>query len=116
MSPTTQPPAITAPQIDHFGEHEHRFICNALRLHLFCALARCRRQRRCAGDPHRCQDTHAAAVPPDARTFAQQVLIAARYDRVRAGSGAEWLNESCRQEMAAFNAWDAQCAARRGAR
>ena len=115
MSPTVQPPATAAPQ-DHFDAHEHRFICNALQLHLFCGLARCRRQRRCAGDPRRCQETHAAAVPRDAHTYARQVLIAGRYDRVRAGSGGEWLNESCRHEMAAFNAWDAQCATRRGER
>jgi hypothetical protein len=69
---------------------------------------RCRRTRRCGGDPQRCLATRQAAVPPDARRYIEATLAAARYNRVRAGSGTQWLRENYSCEAEAFNAWAAR--------
>jgi hypothetical protein len=47
------------------------------------------------------------------RTFAEKLLVAARYDSVRPGEGMSWLNEMYPRETQAFNAWSARFAARR---
>jgi hypothetical protein len=87
---------------------QHRFVCDALRLHHFCTLARCRRTRRCHGEPQRCLETHSAAVPRVARDFVEASLVAARYNRACAGMGTQWLNDTKWREATAFNAWAAR--------
>ena len=112
MTATTEQRARSAPLAHAFpsnqSDAEGRFACNALYLPLLCRLTRCRRTRRCGGDPQRCLVTHQAAVPPDARRYVEATLVAARYNRVHAGSGTQWLRENYSCEAEAFNAWTAR--------
>ena len=112
MTATTEQRARSAPLAHAFpsnqSDAEGRFACNALYLPLLCRLTRCRRTRRCGGDPQRCLVTHQAAVPPDARRYVEATLVAARYNRVHAGSGTQWLRENYSCEAKAFNAWAAR--------
>jgi hypothetical protein len=84
---------------------ERRFVCRVLQLFRFCPFARCRRMRACQGEPQRCLATHGAAVPHEARVAAEAILISARYNCVREGSGDQWLKESYRGELAAFGSF-----------
>ena len=110
--------AETPPQASHRSLAEQRFICRALQLYRFCALARCRRMRDCRGEPQRCLETHGAVVPREARVVPDAMLRAAHYNRVWPGEGDRWFKKDYRRETAAFNAWitalEAPDARRRG--
>lgn len=106
-APRTAPPPATQHSIA-----ERRFICGTLQLHRFCSLARCRRMRACHGEPQRCLATHGAAAPREARDLVEALLVAARYDHVRAGTGERWLKENYRREVAVFEAWIAELESR----
>jgi hypothetical protein len=109
-----QPYSRTLPldTLTSFSDAEHRDVCKTLHLPRVCGLARCRRTQRCHGAPRRCLDTHGAAVPQEVRTFAQALLVAARYDSVSPGQGMPWLRALFSRETEAFEAWSARNARR----
>ncbi|MGB9365493.1 MAG: hypothetical protein WCE79_05730 [Xanthobacteraceae bacterium] len=99
------PSATATPRAIQYSVAERRHVCRMLQLYRFCSLARCRRMRGCHGEPQRCLATHGAAVPHEACVVAEAVLVAARYNCVRAGTGDQWLKETYRRERAVFNAF-----------
>ena len=115
MSTNTRPASLAPPATaaaPQPGPAEQRFVCGALQLFRFCPFARCRRMRACHGEPQRCLDTHAFAVPPEARVVPEAMLAAARSNRVWPGEGDRWLKQDYRRETAVFKEWIAALDAR----
>ena len=111
--PSRNASSIDTTRLDQFSDGERRQVCKTLHLPEVCGFARCRRTHRCHGEPRRCLHTHGAGVPQDVHTFAQVLLVAARYDRVRPGEGLPWLQEMYPRETEAFGVWSARFEARR---
>jgi hypothetical protein len=82
-----------------------RLYCEVLGNWGSCRLGRCRRHRRCAGEPARCLDRVLPTVTPEQRLYAEKEVIAGGPRRLPASTHMEYVVR--RQPLNVLTTWRA---------
>ena len=82
-----------------------RLYCDVLKFWRTCKVKRCRRHRRCAGEPASCLMRGLPAVPPQQRTAATAEVIKGGPRRIAPATHMEWVVR--RQPLPMLASWPA---------